>query len=1016
MFIKGRPEGIDLHRNSVHLQAFNEETKMEIALRFRQLEENDCDQPPEEIDYKRKVSRGNKYFVHFSNEDPLLQSAPRLIEPRDKIVENKRNKGSLIISHHSMQRLHVWQDGDFPLNAVTKDGCEDFCQDQFWIFHPVEAPKLPGEMYDPDQKVFTINSKKSKERLYAKLKEYGTSQQDFGLVPNEVDIDDSQKWQILEGHLVDNEGSKGKYYYIVNAHSDRFLGILSEGDAPSSKLNCVIAAIAEEACLDTHSMKKFQWIVAPWKILLNQITSTNKLPEEKDKDFMELPEDVKKFVPDKKIILKRSSLPAKTLLDNGGITISNPYPYIYTVRWSGEDRGETLMPNSSVELPNHQKDTSKAEIIIAYELTEVKVEVEPKQKYNLHYGEDDPFRLGLPKVLSPDVITKEKPKPREGYYLIQKDSDGNLLRLGGISRYSFVSCSHRNPKAYIMDQIRETEASSTKNESISVGNCLSCFHSDPNAYIDQIWEIEPLSNKGEFRITTTFRIDKSQNRMYLDCGNERASSFDDSSCIWKIDSKSQERGDGLIWYSIKNKYGYLHAKDGEECCLKQDFDECQWAIIEKSEINSEQTRKGLHHFGDTISFKDMSTLLEDYRSSHKWRIAGINCANSTWDVKSIVFYGPDGNRIDIDANNAMSSGQCGGLGPSSAFSDTIDKFWSGRPNTSGEIYIGMNFETKVKVRSVKVTMHNENIPKKVQLQFLYHDYWVTIAENAGPINRKETIRIEVKQINNAKFPFSQVKLEAPGSNEVPAKDWVVGSLFYPQDGLQLHHDWPNDDLSHGCIRIQTRESDELNKMINSTDGKYKGGSFTMKKPFPLLDFVKTTGNIYFEFIVQEIGETIQGRELFECLCDIKFALTKSSGERPGKEDAIGFSFALENTFDGWDDYEEERYQSSKCFAEVPYDSILIPYHSFVANKCYAIKIEPDWKNSKVAFSMKHYNEVKTVEVILPKTESGEAKFNGINGCCIEGKLVNSNSLGDFNIAIRNMEIDFDLPFLESNDA
>lgn len=621
------------------------------------------------------IKNGKKFLVKYLNEDALYKSSPVLVVPKEKLIDEKRNKGSLLLSHVGKRRMHVWQDGNFPLNTLSKEGCKDFCQDQFWSFDPVEGPEFPGEMNEPDEKVFTITSKKSKKRLYAKLQESGTSLDDFGLISNGVNVDDSQKWQILEGYLVDDVESDGsnKYYYIVNAHSDRFLGLQDDGDS-KMKLNRVIAASADEALLDGDSMKKFQWHVAPWAILVKHITS-KKQNEEQNEDLIKLPQDINASVPDKKFILKRNSLPAKTFLEDGGIIISNPYPNLYTVKWSGEKRGFNLMPNSKVFLPppkNVNEETKEASITInSSNDLHLKVGVE----YVLYYDENDPLCLGTPTIVSLGKIEEAKSK-REGFYLIYKDKDGKILRLGGISKRGFIRMGP---------------------------------HNDKLSYRDQLWSLEPTSKSKQFKIASSQKFMSSDHAR----GVKALPVNDAMNYLWTIDAISSENSK-LIKCTIENSIGgdLQYLDDCQKCHLTPGKSEGSfWAIIKKNDINSDEVKKYLYGTAqDVKSIEFQEDTLQNpnvpilpgmiwYPNSLRWRLLGKDFKTNMWDVKSITFFDPFEQAIEVDPDNAFASRSYNNSnwGPKNPFDPNTSSSWGGRSDSNKQFYIGMKFEKAVRV-------------------------------------------------------------------------------------------------------------------------------------------------------------------------------------------------------------------------------------------------------------------------------------------------------------------------------
>ena len=671
--IKGN--SFDLHRNSVHLEPFKKDTQMQIALRLRQPEENDCDQPPEIINYKNKVFKGKKYLVHYSNEDVLLQSAPRLIEPRDKIVENKRNKGSLIISYHSMRRLHVWQSSNCPLNTITTNFCKDFCQDQFWDFDLVEEPDIPGESYEPDELVFTISSRYTKEKLSADIFEAGSSIGNFGLVPQEAKVDDSQKWQLLK--KTEKEDKTKFYYYIVNAYSSRYLG-LEESPSDKEQENRVIAVSPDLVFQDDEYSKNFRWTIAPWKLVLNQI--------KKKETEIKLPFNITEYIPNKDVILKRESLPAENFLKEGGVIINNDFPTLYTVAWTeGDKTSLVLRPKSRVFFSAPRNENTLQGILKLYS-SKKEFTIAKNKEYSLYFEEDDPLCMKIPKIVESEELKKIESKERKGYYLIRKDKNDNLSRLGGISEKGEVfSFSHEDSK---------------------------------QSYIDQIWNFELTPRKNEFRI---FSSSKDGTKYYLSSQDGLLRALPvapGNSCTWIIETNKQgDNNSGYddtpsLWCSIKNKSyetflttNYTSFK--KVCFLHDGLKEYDWTIVKKDDINSV--------FGGNITFKDCRQApsipvlenLEAYSMSDKWRLVGEtpSTKDGRWNIQSITFYDIHGLTIEVDAKNAFSSDYYkeqndNEYPPTGAFDGGTG--WRGRHDKKGQCYIGMSFDEPVRVASGKL--------------------------------------------------------------------------------------------------------------------------------------------------------------------------------------------------------------------------------------------------------------------------------------------------------------------------
>ena len=176
---------------------------------------------------KMDITTGQKYVPIYGRNDPLCLNAPTLVPQDRKLYEDRRNRGSLLVSYVTHRRMHQWQRGNSEsvVNGINR-GYKQFCADQFWSFIPASTPEIEdGDYYDPIEPCYLITNKKTRDRMFTSISNHGVH--NFGLIADYEDVDDSQKWQFI--------GDEKDSWVIVNIFTGKRLAVENYEDSEKPK-------------------------------------------------------------------------------------------------------------------------------------------------------------------------------------------------------------------------------------------------------------------------------------------------------------------------------------------------------------------------------------------------------------------------------------------------------------------------------------------------------------------------------------------------------------------------------------------------------------------------------------------------------------------------------------------------------------------------------------------------------------------------------------------------------------
>ena len=147
-----------------------------------------------------RVEAGNVYYASYSIRDAFYNAPPELLTARPRILEERSDCGSLLLSH---RRIHEWHISQSEINVNAFNGeFKEHCLDQFWSIVPTLPPQDITVRFNPrDKCYFIVVNKQIKSHLCAFRSEIGGTDK-FGLACTEKDIDVSMIWKLEESSVV----------------------------------------------------------------------------------------------------------------------------------------------------------------------------------------------------------------------------------------------------------------------------------------------------------------------------------------------------------------------------------------------------------------------------------------------------------------------------------------------------------------------------------------------------------------------------------------------------------------------------------------------------------------------------------------------------------------------------------------------------------------------------------------------------------------------------------------------